>query len=376
MKSWKYAHQTTLYFGDDWLEQLDSILDTWSPNLRPCIISGRSAARANGWIDKVASYIGSKDVLLFDKVEPEPSHNTVIAGARFLHSNAATSVIALGGGSVIDAAKMMASVVGTDADVSTLMNRKAMVPKRWLPLIALPTTAGSGSEMTPYSVLTNAETGEKQSLPSPEFYPEIAIVAPCFLRSVPRVVIGDTGMDALAHAFEALWSIHANPVSDALAFRAIQYCANHFLKYYRDSTDSAAAEGMALAASLAGKAFSNTFTAACHGLSYPIGRRFSLSHGASCAMTLHLIARVNQHAVRSKFADLAQVLGVTSAERIPDFIRNIRDEVDTIKSFRGLGATLEDLVAIAKGGYAPLLRNNPIALAEDDIVRLLLPEIR
>lgn len=375
MVNWKYHHPTELVFGDEWIAKLDSFLDIWPSNSRPCIVTGRSAARTNGWIDKVASSLRRRKILVFDEVEPEPSHHTVMAGATFLRENAATSVVALGGGSVIDAGKMMSCICGPDANIATFMDRAVAIPKRKLPLIAIPTTAGSGSEMTPFSVLTNTETGQKQSLPSQEFYPDVAIVAPSFLVSVPTTVIGDTGMDALAHAFEALWSIHSNPVSDALAFRSITYCSYSLLKYYRDSANKAAAEGMACAASLAGKAFSSTFTAACHSLSYPIGRRFNVSHGASCALTLHLIAQVNQSSVTLKFFDLAQALGLKTAEAIPDFIWNIRRQIRTIKSFRELCATSEDLEEIARTPYAPLMRNNPVPLSQDAILKLLLPEI-
>jgi alcohol dehydrogenase len=190
-----------------------------------------------------------------------------------------------------------------------------------------------------------------------------------------RVRVGDTGFDALAHAFEALWSLHSNQVSDALAFRAIDYCAKFLLRYYRDSGDRDAAEGMALAASLAGMAFSTTFTAACHRLSYPIGRRFKISHGASCGMTLHLVAQVNKNAVAQKFSDLAQVLKLASADAIPEFIWNIRRNLPTIKSFRELRATTEDIEEISKNAYAPLMGNNPVPLNEVEIFNLLVAEI-
>jgi alcohol dehydrogenase class IV len=255
------------------------------------------------------------------------------------------------------------------------MDREREFSKKQIPLVALPTTAGTGSEVTPFSVLTNSETGAKKSLPSPYFYPDAAVVLPEFLATVPAKVIGDCGLDALAHAYEALWSINANPVSDALAFKAIKLISDNFAAHYAAPSDPGPAAAMAEGATIAGMAFSNTLTAGCHALSYPIGRIFGLSHGASCAMTLHLVAEMNADAVADKFTQLAAYLGLSDRHAVPASILELRAPVDTIPTLRELGASREQLEEVAAGAFEPLLRNNPVPMPAKRIVDLLEPEI-
>jgi alcohol dehydrogenase class IV len=282
----------------------------------------------------------------------------------------------LGGGSVIDAAKAVACLVNSEVgDLSPYMDREVAFSAKRLPLLALPMTAGTGAEVTPFSVLTSEATGVKKSLPSPFFYPDVAVVVPSYLTTVPQKVVGDVGLDALAHAYEALWSVNANPVSDALGSRAIKLITDNFLAHYADTRNANAASAMSAGATIAGMAFSNTLTAGCHALSYPIGNLFGLSHGASCAMTLHLIAEFNRDAVGTKFADLSAYLGLAGPSDIPRSIARLRETVTTIPTLRELEATPADLKAIAAGAFQPLLRNNPVPLTETAILRLLMPEI-
>jgi len=132
---------------------------------------------------------------------------------------------------------------------------------------------------------------------------------------------------------------------------------------------------MGQGATLAGMAFSNTLTAGCHALSYPIGQIFGLSHGASCAMTLHLVAQVNAGVMKPTFTNLAAYLGLSGPEEVPASIGRLREQVTTIPTLRELGATPADLRRIAENAFQPLLRNNPVELTEERIVHMLTPEI-
>jgi alcohol dehydrogenase len=291
-----------------------------------------------------------------------------------MEEHAVGCIIALGGGSAIDAAKMIACTIGTDAQIAPLMNREVPVPIRHCGLIAVPTTSGSGSEVTPFCVLTS-DVGLKQSLSSRQFYPDVAYILPQLLQTVPRKVCGDAGLDALAHAFEALWSINSNPISDSLAFKAIHLLANSFRTYYHDPSHRAAGFAMAEAACLAGMAISNTFTAACHSLSYPIGRRFGLSHGASCALTLRMVANINREAVGDKFTHLGKYLGTGGPDSILNVLASLRQDVTTIPTFADLGASHADFQVIADGLFAPLMANNPVSLSREDIINHLGQEL-
>ena len=372
---WSFINPTRLYCGEQWMAKLNDFVKELSPNGPIGIVTGRGATRRYGFLDEIIAALKDMEVYVFDQVEPEPSHNTVMAAKKFVENHHIKGLVAIGGGSVLDAAKAISCLAYTDLDITLLMDRVIPVPGKTIPLIAMPTTAGTGSEVTPFSVLTNTETSAKKSLPSVHFYPDISIVISRFITTVPQKVIGDVGMDALAHSFEALWSIHSNPISDAVAFSAIKLIRDNFLRYYHEPHNSQVADSMAQAATMAGKSFSNTFTAACHGLSYPIGQRFNMSHGASCAMTLHLIADLNKDVVKNKFEELAHFLGLSNGSDVSEMIREIRSQIKTIPTFHELKASLDDIQFIAREAFQPLMNNNPVSLNEEKIVGLLAREI-
>lgn len=367
--SWTFHHPTRVHFGEAGLGQLPTIVSPHAAG-RIAILTGAHSAAAFGYLETVQSALDAYDLAHFDQIEPEPSHSCVESAAQFIADAGATVVVALGGGSVIDAAKAATCLAGTGDRIAPYMDRERTFSCRTLPLVALPTTAGTGSEVTPFAVLTNDATGEKKSLPSQYFYPDDAVVIPSLATTVPQKVRGDVGIDALAHAYEALWSINANPVSDALAYQAILTITSAFERYYDEPTAPAAAE-MAGGATIAGLAFSNTLTAGCHAISYPLCDQLHISHGAACAITLEHVAELNKDAAREKFAIVARLLGLDSYADVPGAISRLRAHATTIPSLGALGLREEDLPAIARGAFEPLLRNNPVEMTPERIVDVL-----
>ena len=370
---WNFYNPVRLHVGEAWLPQINALLAALRPGkpLVGIITYEVFATLPESPLQAVISHLKDVPYAVFDQVEPEPSHATIMRGKAWAEAHNLTAIIAIGGGSVIDAAKSICCLAYTDLEITPIMNREVALAKKTLPLLAIPTTAGTGSEVTPFCVLTDQATGLKQSLGSPHFYPDLALLVPQFVATLPPHVIADVGMDVLAHAFEAIWSVKSQPISENLAFQAIRLAQEHFLPYFRNSRNLVAAAGMLEAAAIAGMAFSNTFTAACHALSFPIGKRFRLSHGAACAMTLHLIAEVNLAAVKPKFDRLANALGLADGAQIPAFIQQIHQQVHPITMFHQLGGSQEDLVKIAQGAFQPLLANNPVPLNEAKIVEVL-----
>jgi alcohol dehydrogenase class IV len=365
---WKFHNPTRVHFGDEWLDKLASLLP---PNCKKALlITGTRAAASTGAAQRIRSALDKVQITEFTEIEPEPTQATVNRAREVARRTRPDAIIALGGGSVLDAAKVVAATHRAKIDLAALMNRAIPVPHRETVLIALPTTAGSGSEVTPFAVLTNA-AGDKQSLPSTEFYPDIAVVAPTLVTTCPQQVAGDAGIDALAHALEALWSTQANPISDELAYAAVALVLHHLPVYYADRTDAVAASGMARAATLAGMAFSNTFTAACHALSYPIGKRYSLSHGAACGVTLHHVAQLNEPAIHPKFAILAERLQLRDAAAVPQAVAALRAHITTIPTLKQLAASDDDLRTISETYFVPLMNNNPVQMTHSEIVQFL-----
>lgn len=370
-KQWQYRNPVNIYFGDHALYSLGQLVENVGSSTVVVLVTDRPGGSRNGYMDAVISCLPSTPPLVYSDVHPEPSQDDALRLLDYLRAVEATTVVGLGGGSVLDTCKVACALAPTQLNLVDVMDRRSVLSHRKIPFIALPTTAGSGSEVTPFAVLINPRTGIKQSLSSVLLYPEVAIVSPSFLVSVPRQVAGNTGMDALAHAMEALWSIHSNPASDALAYRSVTLIAKHFLNHLNCPEDEASRIGMATAATVAGMAFSNTFTAACHALSYPIGAEFNLPHGASCAITLDAVARLNETNVRDKFESLREQLQLPAGKTIPEFIRQLRRDVGTIPYLKNFKPSDEQLAKIAAGAYQPLLKNNPVALGLEELINFL-----
>lgn len=366
---WTYSHPTRLLVGDGEIDHVGRVVDELSSG-PVAIFSGRSA-RVHGYLNDVCdALVSRRPVQIFDSRATRPTHRTVGELARFLVETRAGVLVAIGGGTVMDVAKM-ARCVDADADIQGYLDGEVSFRRSLVPMVAVPTTAGTGSEVTPFSVVAHADTGVQAPTSSDVLYPDVALVVPRFSASVPQDVRGEAGLDALCHACEALWSSNASELSDALAVRALQLIMVGFTDYYDDPTNAEARRAMVVGATLAGKAFSNTLTAACEALSYPITRRFGIPHGAACAVTLPAIARLNVRALHRKFAEIARYLGLDSAEDIVNSIAALCRHVTTVPTLRALGATARDLELIAKTAYEPLLENNPVRLSEGDIVRLL-----
>ncbi len=285
-------------------------------------------AHRHGLVDLVRQQLGSRLLGVIADVQPNPD----VAELELLYPQvwqgpaaAADVLIALGGGSVIDSAK--AVVVGTPSRQFLELRRwlregQDFVPVQRKALIAVPTTAGTGSEVTPWATVWDREAQRKHSLHRADTWPEAAIVDPVLMRSLPAAVTVQSGLDALSHALEAIWNRHANPVSDALAVAAAQAIFATLPALLRAPADMVLRERMAVAALQAGLAFSNTRTALAHSLSYPMTLRHGVPHGIACSFTLPLVARLAIGRDAARDTVLAQALGPLdqAAERLENLL--------------------------------------------------------
>ncbi|WP_380281663.1 iron-containing alcohol dehydrogenase [Kitasatospora purpeofusca] len=249
---------------------------------------------------------------LFAGTVPDPTTDSLVLGLAALRAHAADSVIGFGGGSPMDSAKALA-LLGVQG--GEMRDYKAPRVNRGpaLPVIAVPTTAGSGSEATQFTVITDSATDEKMLCPGPAFLPIAAVVDVELTLSMPSRLTADTGIDALTHAVEAYVSRKANPFSDGLALTAIGTIGRHLRRAYADGSDTGAREAMMLAATQAGIAFSNSSVALVHGMSRPIGAHFHVAHGLSNAMLFPAVTAFSVHAAPARYADCARALGAATA---------------------------------------------------------------
>ncbi len=234
-----------------------------------------------------------KPLLVVEDIAPNPDIALLKQQvSRFAGIGAAPVVVALGGGSVIDSAKVFAAARGDFAAMDAYLQKRAAADtiSPW-PLIAVPTTAGTGSEVTSWGTVWDSANGVKYSLAHPGLYPEAALVDPDLMLGKPRDLTVQTGLDALSHSLESLWNRNANPVSAAHAVAAARGVLSTLPALAGDLRNPQLRERMARAATLAGFAFSNTKTAIAHSLSYPITLRHGVPHGIACSFSLPMIIR-------------------------------------------------------------------------------------
>ena len=242
------------------------------------------------------------------EVNSEPTDVHVEEALKICTDNQCDVIVAIGGGSCLDAAKAVAVVATNGGYIGDFMGGKRPVEKSPIPLIAIPTTAGTGSEVTSVTVITNTKDDIKMMIKNPAFLPEMAIVDPILTYSSPASVTAATGVDALCHAMEAYISRLAQPLTDNLAISAIELIVNNLREAYINGEDKEAREKMALASMQAGLAFTNASVTLVHGMSRPVGALFHVPHGISNAMLLPAVLEFTKESAEVRLADIGKIL--------------------------------------------------------------------
>lgn len=279
---------------------------------RPLIITDKMMVQLN-YAGNIQKILAAKniDADVFDDTVPEPTVASIQAGVEKVRSGNYDSIIALGGGSPIDSAKAIGILGKLGGEMSDYKFPR-IVNESGLPIIAIPTTAGTGSEVTRFTIITDESTDEKMLCAGVGFMPIAALVDFSLTLSLPARTTADTGIDALTHAMEAYVSKKANAYSDSQALAAMRLIGPHLRSAYHDGGNKKAREAMMLGSTLAGIAFSNASVALVHGMSRPIGAAFHVPHGLSNAMLLPAVTEFSiPHAIE-RYADCARAMGIAS----------------------------------------------------------------
>lgn len=279
---------------------------------RPLLIADQGVVKA-GLVDKVRAAFDDaamKITASFDEVPPDSNNRVVNAVAGLYRNKGCDSILAVGGGSVIDTAKGVNIVVSEQDDDLLKYQGVDRVKARMQPFIAVPTTAGTGSEVTAAAVIYNEDAGVKMALMSNKLYPDVAVLDPEMMRTMPAHITAATGMDALTHAVEAYTCIQKNPVSDAFALSAIDLIREHLVRAVEEGGDEAARLGMANAALLAGIAFSNSMVGLVHALAHATGAVAHVPHGVANSIYLPHVLDYNLDAIPELLAQLGGPIGV------------------------------------------------------------------
>ncbi|MCV6598578.1 MAG: iron-containing alcohol dehydrogenase [Mangrovicoccus sp.] len=316
-------------------------------------------------------------VTLFDGIEPDPKAATVHEVTALAQSAGVGAVIGFGGGSSMDVAKVVALLLGSDQPLDEMYG-VAQARGQRLPLILVPTTAGTGSEVTPISILTTG-TAEKKGISSPLILPDLALLDCDLTLGLPPAVTAATGVDAMVHAIEAYTSKNANnnPISRMLALQALDLLSGNIRTAVSDGQNRAARANMLLGSMLAGQAFANAPVAAVHALAYPVGSLFHVPHGLSNALVLAQVMRFNAPACGSQYAELAPHIfpdmdmgrdsQAITAELI-DRLAALNTELGLEPGLRGVGIGASDIDKLASDAMnqTRLLVNNPRELGLQD----------
>jgi alcohol dehydrogenase class IV len=317
-------------------------------------------------------------VALFSDVQADPPEAVIHAAAAAARSAKADCVIGFGGGSSMDVAKLTALLASSGEILSGVYGvGHARGPR--LRLILVPTTAGTGSEVTPISIVTTGE-GEKKGVVSPVLLPDLALLDAELTLGLPSHVTAATGIDAMVHAIEAYTSKRLkNPISDCLAKDALRLLSRSLHRACEAGDDLQAREDMLLGACLAGMAFANAPVAAVHALAYPIGAQFHVPHGLSNALVLPAVARFNLPAAQKEYAELLEIVAprfqgmeAQKAEAFVDYVGGLAPSVGLPVTLREVGITSEHVGALASDAMKQtrLLVNNPRELTESDAAAL------
>lgn len=377
----EFATAGRIIFGVGTLHEAGAIAA--SLGSRALVVFSAPPERAQPLLSRLAD---SEVTYTLFQVDDEPSISLVETGVDHLRQFEANVVIGIGGGSVIDTAKAVAALAtnpGSALDYLEVIGQGRSLVEPPLPCLAIPTTAGTGAEVTRNAVLASPEHKVKVSLRHPLMLPRVALVDPELTYSMPPSVTASTGMDALTQVLEPYVSPRSNPLTDGLCREGLQRAARALRRAYTDGTDSAAREDMALTSLLGGLALANAGLGAVHGFAGPFGGMFHAPHGAICARLLPYVTRVNVRALQARdphaialkrYDEVGQILtgrqDATAADAV-HWIEELSAELN-IPPLGHYGFTRADFPSvIEKSARASSMKGNPLVLTPDEMEEIL-----
>ncbi len=341
------------------------------------IVTGKSFARKSGYLDLIKESLSKSGlkVLVFDQVEPNPSIGTVYKGAELARQSGCDVMIAFGGGSVIDVAKAIAFLALNDVILEDYFAPKEVVAPA-APVLALPTTCGTGSEVTRYSLLTDVANRRKRVLMGMPILPRTALLDASVLNVLSKQMVAYTGFDALSHSFEALLSKSSTKISDLFASDSIVSVFGNLLEAY--GGDLEARERVFYGSMLAGIAINSTGTVIVHGMGYYLTNYHDVHHGLANAVLLSHVLRFEGDAARDKFERVAINLGLKGMSSLIDSVESLADKVGIPRSIAELGVREGELDTMAADAmsYGRNMENNPVKVSVNEIREICAKALR
>lgn len=370
----EFRIKTSVWFGADALNCLTKL------NASKIVIVTDPFMVESKMVDRITERLSGRQYMIFSKVVPDPPLELVVEGVETVMAFKPDTLIAMGGGSAIDEAK---AIMHFSREIGSLPDMK---------FIAVPTTSGTGSEVTSFAVITDQAKGVKYPLVDEALLPDIAILDSNLVKSLPSSIVADTGMDVLTHALEAYVSTKANPFTDGMAEKAAVTVLRYLERSYHNAEDCEAREQMHYASCMAGLAFDKTSLGVNHAIAHNIGGKFKVPHGRTNSVLLPFIIEYNADiqgynqkeysAAAKKYAAIAQLAGIggstirASVKNLIQRIRKMQMQMKLPVSFKECGIKLEEYrkmeEAVAAGALADgCIATNPRSVGKEDIVNIL-----
>lgn len=370
MNAFFYQQPVPIDFGHHRWQAIDELIDQLQGTCG-ILMTTPSMIRTN-IATQICELSKGKIQVIYATIQANPTIENVNACVQLMRENHCDFAIALGGGSVMDCAKLAAAAAPVADDVTPFFTQTQLLTKKGLPLIAIPTTAGTASEISNVSVITDTSQMVKMPIASHYLYADYALVDPTLTVSCSPNVTATSGIDVLAHALEALYNVNHQPYTDVMALHAAKLVFQYLPIAYANPEDIVARTKMCEASIAAGFAFSNTQTAAAHACSYPLTELFDVPHGEACALTLAAYWRLNAYADKTGRLDkISRELGFETPTALAK-------EIDRLKRKLGLAMMLSEvgvqsdaqLTQLIAGSYAANIHNNPVSM-DDEKLRTL-----
>lgn len=378
-QSFNINQPTRIYFGINSLNQLSAIVDELGGS-RVFLVADPGLKQA-GIIKQVSAILKKAKIpcTLYDKVTPEPGLKLADQGVKLAKANKADCVIGIGGGSALDIAKAVSILLTNGGKAADYLGLD-LIDKPGVPKIMIPTTAGTGAEVTFTAVFINEKTNSKGGMNGAPLYPDAAILDPALTVSLPPHVTAATGIDAFTHALEAFVSTQSHAISDMYALEALELISNNLGKAYANGRHLEARAAMLMGSLLGGKALATAGVGLVHAMAYPLGGMFGIAHGLANAVLLPYVVEYNIIGNPEKYATVARIMGYDvsglskgeAAQLAVDAIHQLNEDVGIPNSLAALDIPADKIPAMAKIALTVTrpVENNPRTPTEEDVIEV------
>ncbi|MDT8858908.1 iron-containing alcohol dehydrogenase [Alkalihalobacillus sp. MEB130] len=369
-----------IVLGDGVIKNIGDQLGMFEGTKHVLLVTSPSVIR-NKHIEVIGEQLDQLSISyqVINDITPEPTVEQIESIQEQLSEESFDLMIGIGGGSVLDATKLF-SVLQTNKIPLKEMIGIEKVPQKGIPMILIPTTSGTGSEVTPNSIVTIPEEELKVGIVSRHFLPDLVLLDPSLTITLPKKVTAATGMDAFTHAFESFISNKANPISDMYALESMRLISGSVIQAYEDGSNLQARQDMLLGSVYGGMALTSAGTAAVHALAYPLGGKFHIAHGEANSMLLPHVTQFNLDHIEDRMATIARTIGIAdqtvsahdAANRLIEQIVEWTKALNIPQDLKEFGVKKEDVPALAEAAskVTRLMNNNPKKATVSDIEKI------